>query len=69
MSTTPHCEFCRQSGCSCPLVEVEGNRLLCPECRSPDLDAYITNKRHQVILRCRCCSRIASLRVRSALPS
>jgi hypothetical protein len=60
----PRCDFCGKPDCSHPLIESKGHRLLCPECRSPDLEARVTEERHQVIFRCLRCDRVTFLPVR-----
>jgi hypothetical protein len=54
----------QQFGC---LPLIDENRLLCPGCRSADLEPHITDKRHQIVLRCRQCSRVTFLPLRTAL--
>jgi RNase P subunit RPR2 len=60
----PRCDFCGKPDCGHPLIESEGHRLLCPECRSADLEARVTEKRHQVIFRCQRCDRVTFLPLR-----
>jgi hypothetical protein len=47
---------------SYPIVKSDYNRrLLCPECKSPDLEAYLPIRRHQVTFRCGDCSLLSYL--------
>jgi hypothetical protein len=47
-----------------PIVKSDYNRrLLCPECKSSDLEAYLPIRRHQVTFRCGDCSLLSYLPV------